>query len=136
MLPGSGGESEEATSEHEVRFAPEQAAGLIAKRVAARGLPVQVDDVPLLEVVVRLDTDEVTVRRGVEHTDAFLRTVRGTGCCGNNGSIDVPSTGLPRFKCSASPARKQGDTGISSGTDISTHPIPAREAMPSWTKRS
>ncbi|MFL9961158.1 hypothetical protein PQR02_08550 [Paraburkholderia sediminicola] len=70
-----------------------------------------------------------------EHADAFLRTVRGTGCHGNNGSIDVPSTGLPRFECSASPARKQGDIGISSGTDISTHPLPAREAMPSRTKR-
>jgi hypothetical protein len=134
-LPGSGEEREEAASEHEVRsLTGKLLSQLPAWRHAV--LPVQVDDVPLREVVVRLDTDEATVRRGLEHADAFLRTVGGTGCHGNNGSIDVPSTGLPRFECSASPARKQGDIGISIGTDISTHPLPAREAMPSRTKRS
>jgi DNA-directed RNA polymerase specialized sigma24 family protein/ribosome-associated translation inhibitor RaiA len=136
VLPGSGEEPEEATSEHEVRLLSSKLLGQLPNAWRHEVLPVKVDDVPLLEVVVRLDTDEATVRRGLEHADAFLRTVRGTGCRGNNGSIDVPSAGLPRSECSASPARKQGDIGISSGTDISTHPLPAWEAMPSRTKRS
>ncbi|MFT0167751.1 hypothetical protein ACLKMY_01795 [Paraburkholderia mimosarum] len=33
------------------------------------------------------------------------RTGSGTGCHGNNGSIDAPSTVLPRFEYSASGAR-------------------------------
>jgi hypothetical protein len=32
-----------------------------------------VDKVPLREVAVRLDTGEATVRRWLEHADAFLR---------------------------------------------------------------
>jgi hypothetical protein len=63
-----------------------------------------VDDVPLPEVAMRLDTDQATVRRGLEHADAFLRARLEELDAANNGSIDAPSTRLPRFECSASRA--------------------------------
>jgi DNA-directed RNA polymerase specialized sigma24 family protein len=34
---------------------------------------VEADDAPLREIAVRLDTDQATVRRWLEHADAFLR---------------------------------------------------------------
>jgi hypothetical protein len=46
-------------------------------------LLVQADDVPLRKRAVRLDTDEATVRRWLEHADAFLRArLAGLGAGG------------------------------------------------------
>ena len=62
MLPGSGEEPEEATSEHEVRLLPSKLVGQLPNAWRHAVLPVQVDDAPLREVAVRLNTGQVTVR--------------------------------------------------------------------------
>ena len=83
MLPGSDEEPEEAASEHEVRSLTGKLLSQLPNGWRHAVLLVQADDVPLRKGAVRLDTDEATVRRWLEHADAFPRArLEGLGAAG------------------------------------------------------
>ncbi|CAD6561742.1 hypothetical protein LMG28727_07533 [Paraburkholderia kirstenboschensis] len=60
MRASSDEQPEEAASEHEVRSLTGMLLGQLPNAWRLTVLPVQVDDVPLAEVAVGLDTDEAT----------------------------------------------------------------------------
>ncbi len=102
MLPGRDEEPEEAASEHEVRSLTGKLPGQLPNAWRHAVLLVEVDDVPLREVAVRLDTDQVTVRCWLD-ADAFLRArLEELGAAGTTDRSTCRPPDYLRFECSAS----------------------------------
>jgi DNA-directed RNA polymerase specialized sigma24 family protein/ribosome-associated translation inhibitor RaiA len=73
VLPDDTNDPEEAAKDQEVRLLASKLLSQLPNSWRRAVLLAQVDDLPVKSIATRLDTDEATVHRWLEHADAFLR---------------------------------------------------------------